>query len=145
MAGLYTTVWGIGVMGGGAVGGTAITHIGDSKATVFSLLAALCGILVLAVIPNPFVAYPLVLLFGIVYGTYQTVYFSLAMRYTDPRIAASMFAILMACTNVGQGLGMALAGMLAEEIGFRLTFVILSALNLTALPILPLIFKQQDA
>ena len=145
MAGLYTTVWGLGVMGGGAAGGTLITKIGDHKATLISLLAALVGILILAVIPNPILAFPLVFLFGVVYGTYQTVFFSLAMRYTDPRIAASMFAVLMAFTNVGQGIGMAIAGVLAEVTGFRLTFVILAALNLLAIPFLPVVFKRKSA
>jgi PAT family beta-lactamase induction signal transducer AmpG len=143
MAGLYTTIWGLGVIGGGAAGGTLITKMGDQKATLTSLIVAFCGILILAVIPNPALAFPLVFLFGVVYGTYQTVYFSLAMRYTDPRIAASMFAILMAFTNVGQGIGMAIAGVSAEGIGFRLTFVILGVLNLVAIPLLPLIFKVQ--
>ncbi len=145
MAGLYTTVWGLGVMAGGAVGGTLITRIGDHKATLYSLLAALGGILVLATIPNPILAFPLVLIFGIVYGTYQTVFFSLAMRYTDPRIAASMFAILMAFTNVGQGMGMAIAGILAEGAGFRVTFVLLALLNLLAIPLLPIIFKRSSS
>ena len=145
MAGLYTTVWGLGVMGGGAVGGALITKIGDHKATITSLLVALCGILVLAIIPNPTLAFPLVFIFGVVYGIYQTVFFSLAMRYTDPRIAASMFAILMAFTNVGQGLGMAIAGGLAEGIGFRFTFVILALLNLVAIPLLPMVFKHNES
>ncbi len=144
LAGLYTTVWGIGVMIGGGLGGALITRIGDHKATLASLIVALFGIGALAVIPNAALAFPLVLLFGIAYGTYQTVYFSLAMRYTDPRIAASMFAILMAFTNVGQGLGMAIAGALAQGIGFRITFGVLAALNLLAIPLLPAVFKNRQ-
>ena len=64
-------------------------------------------------------AWPLVFLFGISYGTYQTVYFALAMNDTEPRIAASMFSILMAVTNVAQGVGMAFSGVLAD--GIRLS------------------------
>jgi PAT family beta-lactamase induction signal transducer AmpG len=143
MAGLFTTIWGLGVIGGGVVGGSLITRIGDRKATLISLLIALVGIVMLAMIPNAFFAFPLVFVFGIVYGTYQTVYFSLAMHYTDPRIAASMFAILMAFTNVGQGIGMALAGNLADSVGFRVTFAILGVLNLLALPILPVVFNKR--
>ena len=58
-------------------------------------------------------AWPIVALFGLAYGTYQTVYFALAMNYTDPRIAASMFSILMAVTNIAQGVGMAMSGFLS--------------------------------
>ena len=61
----------------------------------------------------PAMAWPLVALFGLSYGTYQTVYFALSMNYTDLRIAASMFSILMAFSNVAQGVGMALSGVLA--------------------------------
>ncbi len=49
------------------------------------------------------------------------------MNYTDPRIAASMFSILMAVTNVAQGVGIADGGGLTDAIGFRWTFVIIAA------------------
>jgi MFS family permease len=99
------------------------------------------AILLLAFIPNPNLAWVLVPLFGLAYGVQQTVYFALAMEYTDTRIAASMFAILMAFTNVGQGAGLAVSGALAGSLGYRWTFVILAALNILAVPLLPIIFK----
>jgi MFS transporter, PAT family, beta-lactamase induction signal transducer AmpG len=84
-----------------------------------------------------------VFFFGLAYGTYQTVYFALAMSYTEPRIAASMFAILMAVSNVAQGAGMALSGIFADRLGFVLTFIIFGALNILAVPLLPALFKPQ--
>jgi predicted MFS family arabinose efflux permease len=54
-----------------------------------------------------------------------------------------MFAILMASTNVGQGVGVALAGVLADNIGFRWTFLAITALNLAALPLMPLVFGRR--
>jgi MFS transporter, PAT family, beta-lactamase induction signal transducer AmpG len=142
MAGFYTTVWGIGVVLGGVTGGTLISRIGKHNSTRIALGISLVAILSLTFITSPSIAFPLVWLFGLAYGTYQTVYFALAMNYTDPRIAASMFSILMAITNIGQGVGMALSGMLVDVIDFRLTFVVLAALNLVALPFLPVIFKS---
>jgi MFS family permease len=67
------------------------------------------------------------------------------MNYTDSRIAASMYSIFMAVTNIGQGVGFALAGGLADipALGFRWAFVILTGINLLALPLVPLIFKEQ--
>ncbi|HKJ26525.1 MAG TPA: MFS transporter, partial [Anaerolineales bacterium] len=100
------------------------------------------SVLLLALIPNPALAWPLVALFGIAYGTYQTVYFALAMNYTDTRIAASMFSILMAVTNIAQGVGMALSGVLADTVGFRWTFVVLAAINFIAIPMLPIVFNR---
>ena len=98
--------------------------------------------LALAGITNAALAWPLVALFGLAYGTYQTVYFALAMEHTDPRIAASMFSILMAVTNVAQGVGMGVSGALADGIGFRATFLVLAALNMLALPLMPRVFGK---
>lgn len=86
----------------------------------------------------------MVALFGIAYGTYQTVYFALAMNYTDTRIAASMFSILMAVTNVAQGAGMAVSGIIADGAGFRWAFIVLAVVNFIALPLLPVVFNAAE-
>jgi PAT family beta-lactamase induction signal transducer AmpG len=83
-----------------------------------------------------------VALFGVAYGVYQTVYYALAMGCTDPRIAASMFAILMAAVNVAQGAGMAASGLLTDAVGYRWTFAALAVLNVLALPLLPQIADE---
>ncbi len=145
-AGLYTTVWGIGVVLGGVLGGRLIDRIGQQKSTRIALYFSFISILVLAVIPNPGFAWPIVFIFGLSYGTYQTIYFSLAMYYTEKRIAASMFSIFMAVTNIGQGVGFALAGGLANipAVGFRWAFVIITVFNLVALPLFPLVFSKKQ-
>ena len=143
-AGLFTTVWGIGVVAGGLFGGRLIDRIGQQRGTLVALFFSFISILALALIPGPAYAWGIVLIFGLSYGTYQTVYFALAMGHTDPRIAASMYSIFMAVTNVGQGVGFAVAGGLADlpAIGFRWAFVILTCVNLLALPLLPKIFHK---
>ncbi len=141
-AGLFTTVWGIGVVLGGAVGGYLIDKVGKRNGVRIAMLISLVGVLALAGIPALGWAWPIVVLFGVAYGTYQTVYFALAMAYTEPRIAASMFSILMAVTNVGQGVGLALGGLLADKIGYPPTFIVFAALNLLALPLLPVVFGK---
>jgi predicted MFS family arabinose efflux permease len=67
------------------------------------------------------------------------------MRFVDPRIAASMYAILMAFTNVGQGIGMYLSGALSDLTGFSMTYLILFGLNLLVLPFLPMVFGTQES
>jgi len=143
-AGFYTTIWGIGVVLGGILGGRLIDRIGQEMSTKIALFFSFVSILILAVIPNPGFAWPIVFVFGLSYGTYQTVYFALAMHYTEKRIAASMFSIFMAITNIGQGVGFAIAGGLADvpAIGFRWAFAIISLFNLVALPLLPIVFKK---
>ncbi len=143
-AGLLTTVWGIGVVLGGVFGGSLIQRLGRPQAVNLSLIVSIVSGLALSVTPNAFLAWPIVALFGLSYGTYQTLYFALSMNCTDPRIAASMFAILMAATNVAQGAGMAISGLLTDSIGFRWTFFILAALNVLALPLRNAIFTEHS-
>lgn len=144
MAGYYTTVWGIGVVLGATFGGRIYKRIGMHNATLGAMVTGFVGILALAFTSGPGMAWPLVALFGLAYGTQQTVYFALAMEYTTPRIAASMFAIFMAVVNVGQGAGMAVSGLLSDISNFRITFIIFAALNFLALPLLPRIFRQEN-
>jgi PAT family beta-lactamase induction signal transducer AmpG len=158
-AGFLTTVWGVGVVLGSVVGGQLITRIGKANGTKVALAISFIGILPLAFIKAAYLAWFLVGLFGLAYGTYQTIYFALAMGYTDQRIAASMYSILMAVTNIAQGAGMALSGIFVDApmfqnladvfnissitAGYRATFIILALLNFLAIPLMPIIFKKK--
>lgn len=142
-AGFFTTVWGVGVVIGSVTGGTIINKVGNRNAVLISMAIAVISIFSLAVITKLAVAWFLVGLFGLCYGTYQTVYFVLAMEYTDPRIAATMFSILMAVTNIGQGIGMGLTGAFSDRLGFQTTFIIMAVLNFAALPFLSIIFGKR--
>ena len=143
-AGLITTVWGIGVVLGGVAGGGFIKRLGNRNAVRAALVVTFVAVLALALTPSTLLAWPVVALFGLAYGTYQTLYYALAMNYTDPRIAASMFSILMAVTNVAQGVGMAVSGGLADAVGFRWTFAIITVINVLALPLLPAVFGRSQ-
>jgi predicted MFS family arabinose efflux permease len=141
-AGFLTTVWGLGVVLGGVTGGGLIRRIGQQSAVLAALTVAFVSIGALALTRTPATAWPLVALFGLAYGTCQTVYFALAMHHTDTHIAASMFSILMAVSNVAQGAGMAIAGLLSDWVGFRWTFALLAGLNVLALPLLSTVFAR---
>ncbi len=142
-AGLVSTVWGSGVVLGGATGGALTKRLGNRNAMLAAMAVNVVAILALALTPNTLLAWPIVAIFGLAYGVYQTLYLALSMNYTDPRIAASMFAILMAVTNVAQGVGMAVGGSLTDALGFRWTFVIIAAVNVFALPLLPIVFQRK--
>jgi PAT family beta-lactamase induction signal transducer AmpG len=143
MAGFYTAVWGVGVVIGGLTGGRLADRLGHRKAVTGAMLASLAGVSLLAVINGPSVAWPLVFLFGIAYGYYETAFFATSMAVTDIRIAASMFSILMAMANIGSSIGMAVSGSLSDRIGFRWTFAMLGGLNLLVIPLLPIIFRRK--
>lgn len=141
MAGFYAAVWGLGVVFGGVTGGKLTDRIGHPKAVKGAIIASLITVFLIALIFDPILAWPLVFLFGISYGYFETVYFATSMGKTDMRIAASMFAILMAVANIGSGIGLAGGGFLSDWIGYQWTFVLFALLNLLALLLLPLIFK----
>lgn len=144
-AGFLTTVWGLGVVLGGATGGQLYSRVGHRRAALICMAVGLGAIVLLAFTPSAALAWVLVAFFGLAYGAYQTLYFALAMRFTVPQIAASMFSILMAVTNIGQGIGLGLSGFLSDNIGFQMAFLAFAAFNLLALPLLPAVFGKKAA
>ncbi|NQV03221.1 MAG: MFS transporter [Bacteroidia bacterium] len=143
MAGFYATVWGLGVILGGVTGGRLTDKIGHPRSVKGALFASLITVFLIALIANPLLAWPLVFLFGLAYGYFETVFFAASMGKTDMRIAASMFAILMAVANIGSGIGLAGGGFLSDLIGYQWTFILFACLNLLALPLLPVIFGRK--
>jgi MFS transporter, PAT family, beta-lactamase induction signal transducer AmpG len=143
VAGFYTAAWGVGVILGGVYGGRIADRSGHRRAVQGALLIALIAIGALSLINGPALAWPLVIVFGFAYGFYEAIYFATAMAFADLRIAASMYAILMAFANLGLGVGLAISGSLADALGYRVTFLILAGLNVLALPLLPAVFGAQ--
>ncbi len=147
-AGFITSLWGIGVVLGSVVGSLLMSKVQVKKATL-AILAMVSGALLLLafLVLKQYglgFAIGLVMLYGVAYGAAQTVTFAFCMRVVDQRIAASMFSILMALTNVGQGIGLGIGGALTDAVTFRWTFVIFAALNLLVLPLLPSMFKKKE-
>jgi PAT family beta-lactamase induction signal transducer AmpG len=144
-AGLITTVWGIGCVAGAFIGGAIKDKLGDKSALWVSLLTVVPAMLMLAFVPWKPLVWAVAVLFGISYGLTQSVYFALAMKYTVPSIAASMFSIMMAVTNVGQGIGLVRGGALANSAGYPITFVIFGAFMFLILPFFPVLFRKKAA
>ncbi|MBV5347234.1 MFS transporter, partial [bacterium] len=96
---------------------------------------------VLAVTPSAGLMWAVVFLFGFAFGYYETVYFALGMDFSDPRIAAFMFSIIMAVGNFGIAGGAPLAGALVDSFGFCTMFIIFAVVHLLALPVVFAIFR----
>jgi PAT family beta-lactamase induction signal transducer AmpG len=109
------------------------------------MIVSFASILLFLVVPNPWAAFPVALIFGFAFGFYETVYFAVSMARTDPRIAAAMFSILMAVANIGTGIGLAVTGSLVDGLGFPVTFIIIAVINLMALPLIPMVFRGKAA
>jgi len=147
-AGMITSIWSLGVVGGSFVGGSLMRKYKPKRALVIGVFLLCLSLLALALLVTPelglIIGIVVVVFFGIAYGSYQTQYFAAAMRFIDPRIAASMYAILMAFTNIGQGIGMYMSGALADLTDFSITYLVLFGLNLLVLPFLPRVFGKQE-
>jgi PAT family beta-lactamase induction signal transducer AmpG len=141
-AGLITTVWGIGCVTGGLLGGLIMDRTNDKTAIWVSILTVVPTLVLLAVATNLPFAFVAAILFGIAYGTSQAIYFALAMKYTQPSIAASMYSIMMAVTNIGQGIGLAVSGAVAKSAGYPVAFLVFAALMFLVLPFMPVLFKK---
>ncbi|MBN2547944.1 MAG: MFS transporter [Anaerolineales bacterium] len=143
-AGLITTVWGVGCVAGAVGGGMVMDRIGNKAAlwiSILSVFATLAGLAFVNTLPQAFV---MAVLFGMAYGASQAIYFALAMKYTQPTIAASMYSILMAVTNVGQGIGLGVGGVMAKGLGYVATFLIFGAAMFLILPFFGVVFRKKS-
>ena len=145
LAGLYSAVWGLGIVIGGILGGRGTDKLGHRRSVWLAMLISLASIFLFLVAPNTQVAFGIALAFGFAFGFYETVYFATSMARTDPRIAASMFSILMAIANIGTGIGLAVTGVLVDGLGYPWTFAIVAGLNLLAMPLIPVVFQRKAA
>lgn len=143
-AGLYISVWGIGVILGGLTGGRLVDRFGQRRAVVGATFLTGAAIALLALIGSPVVAWPLAALFGLAFGYYETVYFAISMNVSDSRIAASMFSILMAIANLGTAIGLGLSGFLVDKTDYPITFLVFAGLIFLALLLLPIIFGKSS-
>ena len=147
--GMITSLWGVGIVLGSMIASALMKKLPVKKAFLLMVASISVSLAALSIFVRARfgleLAIGLVILYGIAYGLGQTITFALCMRVVDSRIAASMFAILMAFTNVGQGIGLALSGALADAAGFRVTLLVFAFLPFIALPLFPTLFRQERA
>ncbi len=139
--GLYTAVFGVGTILGGIIGGPLMKRFGRRISILAALLITSATTFGLALAPSAGLMWVVVFLFGFAFGYYETVYFAMGMDFSDPRIAAFMFAVIMAVGNFGIAAGQPLAGTLVDSMGFRPMFIIFAGIHLLALPLVIWMFK----
>jgi len=139
--GIYTSVFGVGTILGGIIGGPLMRKIGERKSIYIAVILTALVTYALAITPTAGFLWVVVFLFGFAFGYYETVYFAMGMAFTDPRIAAFMFSVIMAVGNFGIAAGQPLAGSLVENMGFKSMFTIFATLHLLALPVVYMVFR----
>lgn len=139
--GTYGALRGIGAAVGAIVAGLSVDRKGRKVSTFIALLVISLGSLLISVATGTNYLLTFGIFWGFAWGFQETVFFALAMGMTDKRIAASMFAILMAVSNIGTAIGEGVATSMTTVIGFRMVFVALALLNIVNIPVLVKLFN----
>ncbi|HVJ64443.1 MAG TPA: MFS transporter [Bdellovibrionota bacterium] len=131
--GWLESVKSVGAIGGAMAFPWLLQRFGFARVAVIATLAAV-GVSVLAPWYASFIYLGVVVaLFGATWALRETVFTTLAMRLTDPAIAATMFSLLMAFSNLGTSLGEGWATAAAGRRGFEFAFVFFGLLNVASL------------
>jgi PAT family beta-lactamase induction signal transducer AmpG len=127
----------------GAASNTWVTdRIGHRQSLFVAIGLASLACVGLAIAGSPALVALFGFTFGVAYGYYAAVYGVVAMDFSDPHIAASMFAIFMMFVNIGTAGGQSVGGMLTERLGFTGMVLVMGAINLINVPIVIGIFRR---
>lgn len=137
--GTYGGLKGIGIVLGALLTSVLFRRFGRPVAFTVTVLISLGGLVFGSLVAiNSFLI--MGLLWGILMGSQETIFLTLAMKRTDARIAGTMFAIMMALSNIGIALGDGIATGLTDDIGFSSVFRLIAAVNLVVIPLLWVVF-----
>ena len=82
-------------------------------------------------------------LWGFCMSASELIYITLAMAKADRRMGAGQYAIFMAVSNIGVGLGQSASTGLIDQVDFRWIFVGLAVISLLSFPLLAAM-RQDD-
>ncbi|MCA9978642.1 MAG: MFS transporter, partial [Anaerolineales bacterium] len=142
--GQYGALRGIGAAVGAVGGGLLVDRLGHKRSALVAVVAISIGAALLGLTKGIGLVLALGVVWGIAWGFQETIFVALAMDLSDTRIAASMFAIMMALSNLGTAVGEGIATGLTDNIGFSPVFWLLAALNIVLFPILWGLFKTDS-
>jgi MFS transporter, PAT family, beta-lactamase induction signal transducer AmpG len=135
--------FGIGSVIGALTAGPQMKKLGRAKSLFTALAITVFATICLVLIQNVMLIWGVIILFGIAFGYYETIFFALAMDFAQAGIAAFMFSISMAVGNLGIGAGQPLAGVLVDRLGFRWLFLVSAGIHLLVIPFALRLFKNQ--
>lgn len=139
--GQYGALRGVGAVVGALVGGLLIDRIGRRRSAYGATLLLSAGAVLIGLSPGLNALLGLGVIWGVAWAFQETVFFALAMDLADTRIAASMFAIMMAISNLGTAVGEGVATGLTDNLGFVPVFWLLAGINLVTLIVLWGLFR----
>lgn len=139
--GQYGAIRGVGAMIGAILGGVLLDRIGRFTGSYAALVLVTFAGLGFAISTSIGMVFIVGLFWGIAWAFVETIFVTLAMTLADTRVAASMFALMMAISNIGVAIGEGVAISLTDDITYTAVFAIFALFNLINLPILRHLFK----
>ena len=142
--GQYGALRGIGAIFGAVAGGLLADRLGRRNSAYLAAISIAVGSVLIGWASGISIVLVFGVLWGIAWGFQETVFVALAMNLSDKRIAASMFALMMAFSNIGTAIGEGVATGLTDNLGFVPVFWILALISLVNLPILWGMFRKLE-
>ena len=143
IVGTMLSLFGVGSILGAVIGGPMMKWLGRRTSLFLALGITVLATLGLSITKGGAMAWVVVILFGLAFGYYETVFFAMAMDLAHPEIAAFMFSIAMAVGNFGIGAGQAGAGVFVESFGFKPFFLNCVLIHLLVIPLALVLFKKR--
>ena len=139
--GQYGALRGTGAVLGAIIGGVTLDKLNFKRIAFLSLFIISAGGILMGVASNVRMVLSFAVGWGIAWGLQEAVFFYLAMRLTDVRIAASMFAIMVALSNLGTSITNGVCTAVSVHAGFQTVFFVLAGLNSVTLLLLFFYFR----
>jgi PAT family beta-lactamase induction signal transducer AmpG len=127
---------GLGMVSGGVLAVTVSRRLHIWPQAFWTGAAVSVVLLLLALVANLNNFRYITFLWGICLSAADFVYVTLSMARSDRRMGAGQFAIFMAISNVGTGIGQAATTGLIDTVSFRWIFVGLAVINAVIFPLL---------
>lgn len=137
---------GIGMVLGGAVATYAIRrpNISIWQQGMWTAVGVFSILMLMALVATENNIMIMFVLWGIWLSASELIYITLAMAKADRRMGAGQYAIFMAISNVGVGIGQSASTSLVDTVDFRWIFVGLAVVSLLSFPLLAAM-RQDDA
>ena len=134
---------GVGMVVGGALATYSVRRASIWRQGMWTAAAVFVILLLMALVANESNIMIMFVLWGICLSASELIYITLAMAKADRRMGAGQFAIFMAISNVGIGLGQSASTSLIDTLDFRWIFVGLAVISLLSFPLLAAM-RQDD-
>ena len=118
LIGQYGALRGVGAVIGAVSGGLLVDRLGRRPCAYLAALAISIGAVLIGISGQAGAVLVMGALWGVAWGFQETIFVALAMDLADARIAASLFAIMMAFSNLGTAAGDGIATALTDNFFF---------------------------